>query len=90
MRSQDMADLFSSLLAKPTTALCHSSASGPGYLHCLLELRAIFSHSSPRGFVTTGPALGVWAAWVGWSSHNREMEILVLGTTEKLWELQIP
>lgn len=85
-----MWQIYSVLLAGPTLPFVTVLHQGPGYLQCLLELRAIFPHSSPRGFATTGPALWVWAAWVGWSSQNREMEILVLGTTEKLWELQTP
>lgn len=45
-----MADLFCALLAKPTTALCHSSASRAGVPALPFRIKSYFPSQQPKGF----------------------------------------
>lgn len=49
MRSQDTAALFCALLAKPTTALCHSSASGAWVPALPFIIKSNFPSQQPKG-----------------------------------------
>lgn len=84
-----MADSFCALLAKPTTALCHSSGSGAWVPALPFRIKSNFPSQKLKGlynyrFCTQG------VGSLGWVEQSQqEIEILVAGTTEKLWKLQI-